>query len=87
MRTKWRILGKDIEVDSKRAAVIIKCICILHNLIRTKDGDNDIDYYHITQNQGSQQNEIENNFEGRNPNYSQQAKEVREKFANFFIEH
>ncbi|XP_022165452.1 uncharacterized protein LOC111030325, partial [Myzus persicae] len=67
--------GKDIEVDSKRAAVIIKCICILQNLIRTKDGDNDIDYYHITQNQGSQQNEIENNFEGRNPNYSQQAKE------------
>jgi len=87
MRAKWRILGKDIEVESKRATVIIKCICILHNLIRTKDGDNDIDYYYVIQNQESRQNEVENHFEGRNPNYSQQAKETRDKFANFFMEH
>jgi len=87
MRSKWRILGKDIEVDSKRAAVIIKYICILYNLIRAKDGDNDLDYYHVNQNQESQQNEIDNYVEGRNPNYSQQAKEVRDKITNFFMEH
>lgn len=87
MRAKWRILGKDIEVDSEKTIVIIKCICILHNLIRTKDVDNDMVYYHVTQNQGIRQNEAENHVEGRNPNYSQQAKEVRDKFANFFMEH
>jgi len=90
IRAKWRVLGKDIEVDSKRAAIIIKCICILHNLIRTKDGDSDLDYFDVTQNlnQDILQNEIPNrNIEGRNPNSSQRAKDVRNKFARYFLEH
>lgn len=44
LRAKWRILGKDIEVSSDKASHIIKCVCILHNLIRVKDGDSDLDY-------------------------------------------
>jgi hypothetical protein len=77
-------------VDSKRAAIIIKCICILYNLIRTKNGDSDLDYFDVTQNlnQDILQNEIPNrNIEGRNPNSSQRAKDVRNKFASYFLEH
>lgn len=36
LRTKWRLLGKVIEVNSKKAIVIIKCMCILH-IVREKD--------------------------------------------------
>lgn len=45
---KWGIVGKDFEVDSKRATVIIKCICILHNLISMKYGNNDKDQMVLT---------------------------------------
>jgi hypothetical protein len=36
---KWRILSKDIETFPEKASVIVKCACLLHNLIRDRDGD------------------------------------------------
>lgn len=33
MASKWRLLLKAIEVTPDRADVIIKCICLLHNII------------------------------------------------------
>lgn len=44
LRAKWWILGKDIEVNSDKAVHIVKCVCILHNLICIKDGGSDLDY-------------------------------------------
>ncbi|XP_054259926.1 uncharacterized protein LOC128984616 [Macrosteles quadrilineatus] len=38
---KWRILGKDIETSVENAAHIIKCACLLHNVVRDRDGDSD----------------------------------------------
>lgn len=38
---KWRILGKAIETSVENAVVIIKCACLLHNIVRDKDGNSD----------------------------------------------
>jgi len=48
LRAKWRLLRKDTEVSSKKAIVIIKYMCILHNIIREKDSNSGLDYCNIT---------------------------------------
>ncbi|CAH1979246.1 unnamed protein product [Acanthoscelides obtectus] len=45
---KWRFLNKDIETLPDKACILIKCACILHNLVRDKDGDSDLHYRHIS---------------------------------------
>lgn len=35
---KWRLLSKNIETDVDLAESIIKCICLLHNIIIDKEG-------------------------------------------------
>lgn len=47
MRTKWRLLGKDIEQAPEDAHDIIKCMCILHNVIRERDGNHDLHYNQV----------------------------------------
>jgi hypothetical protein len=37
------MLSKDIETFPERACVIIKCVWLLHNLIRDRDCDSDLD--------------------------------------------
>ncbi|PSN40907.1 hypothetical protein C0J52_12457 [Blattella germanica] len=39
---KWRILMKAIEVTPERAENIVKCICLLHNIILDKEGMSEI---------------------------------------------
>jgi len=34
-------------VSLKKAVVIIKCMCLLHNIIGEKDCNSDVDYYNI----------------------------------------
>lgn len=88
LRAKWRILGKDIEVNPDKAISIIKCTCILHNIIREKDGDNDLDYCHeITgQHQENQFNDTqETGTHGGSRRGSTRAKQIRDEFANFFL--
>lgn len=85
LRAKWRLLGKDIEVSSEKAIVIIKCMCILHNVVREKDGDSDLDYCSIMQ---GQQNVWENEItdqRARGANTQQRAKEIRNTFVNYFL--
>lgn len=38
LSSKWRLLLKAIEVNPDRADVIIKCICLLHNVIIDEEG-------------------------------------------------
>jgi len=45
---KWRILQIDIETKPSTAIQIIKCACILHNYVRERDGDSDLDYINTT---------------------------------------
>lgn len=40
MANKWRVLHKSIETNVDHADNIIKCICVLHNVVIDKDGHN-----------------------------------------------
>lgn len=91
LRAKWRILGKDIEVQPDKAIAIIKCTCPLHNVVRERDGDNDPDYFNIV-------TDSSNNTKIQNSNFSpttdhhgarrstNEAKEIRDTLANYFLE-
>lgn len=91
LRAKWRILGKDIEVSSDKAVHIIKCACILHNVVREKDGDSDLDYCQEMLYSNAQENQINNLHEPGNHGGarrgSTRAQEIRNEFANFFLDH
>ncbi|KAJ8913906.1 hypothetical protein NQ315_005703 [Exocentrus adspersus] len=47
LRAKWVILGKNIEQKIDNDYDTIKCICILHNVIRERDGNNDRHYNEV----------------------------------------
>ena len=38
MTAKWRLLSKEIETDADLVDRIIKCICVLHNVIIDREG-------------------------------------------------
>jgi len=42
LNSKWRLFLKAIEVNPDRADNIIKCICLLHNIIFDKKGINEL---------------------------------------------
>ena len=42
MSNKWRLLLKAVEVDTTTAETIVKCICLLHNVVIDKEGMQDI---------------------------------------------
>ena len=91
LRAKWRLLGKDIEVSSDKAVHIIKCACILHNVVREKDGDSDLDYCQEMLHSQTQENQLNNQHERGNHGGarrgSTRAQEIRDEFANFFLDH
>ncbi|KAG5874519.1 hypothetical protein JTB14_007917 [Gonioctena quinquepunctata] len=44
-RAKWRFLGAAIELPSMdKASLLIQIACVLHNIIRDRDGTNDYEY-------------------------------------------
>lgn len=86
LRAKWRLLGKEIEVSSKKAVIIIKCMCLLHNIVREKDGDTDLDYCNVMLDTHNNYWENENlNQRARGTNALQRAKEVRDAFVDYFL--
>lgn len=45
LRAKWRFLGTALEIPSvQKVSLLVQTACILHNIIRDKDGLNDYDY-------------------------------------------
>lgn len=44
LRAKWRFLSKEIETNPEHARLMIKAACLLHNIIRDRDGETDVDY-------------------------------------------
>ncbi|PNF40028.1 hypothetical protein B7P43_G11634, partial [Cryptotermes secundus] len=77
---KWRILGKDIETSVPNAIAIIKCTCVLHNVIRDKDGENDPVYREVRFN-GLQSAPLHKHR--RNNRYTTLAEKVHDTFANY----
>ncbi|KAJ8939901.1 hypothetical protein NQ318_023242 [Aromia moschata] len=42
MSSKWRLLQKSIEVHPKSADKLIQCICLLHNIIIDREGEQQV---------------------------------------------
>lgn len=83
MTSKWRLLTKAIEVEPDRADSIIKCICLLHNLVIDKDGE--------PLNLGPTTSDIQPNLVtcrastvGENQT-ARRAYDIRDKFKTFFV--
>lgn len=77
---KQRILTKNIETNTENACDIIKASCILHNFVRVLDGSNDVDFANIQGGSTRSQSHII----GRNNNPTVAAKEIRQKFTDYF---
>lgn len=80
MSNKWRILLKALEVTPERAEQIVKCICLLHNIIIDREG--------MTQLQPPTV-ELRNShlrFATRGQNRStSRACEIRDTFKTYFV--
>lgn len=84
---KFRFLMKDIETIPERACVFIKCACLLHNLIRCKDGESDLDYrLMVDKVYGAEEWNLGQlpGFLGRRNNATVEAKQIRNTLAEYF---
>lgn len=84
LTSKWRILLKPIETNRKNALSIIKAACILHNVVMDLNDDLDLDIQHVLSNPPLHENRIGHRNLGVNNNPSRRAKNVRDKFKNYF---
>lgn len=80
LRSKWHIFRSPIETNKCHARLLIKTCCLLHNIIRDKDGDNDIAYITVNTNQQTLQTRLQTNARA-----SYQAQYIREKFKEYFV--
>lgn len=85
MRAKWRLLGKDIEQAPEDAHDIIKCMCILHNVIRERDGNDDLHYNQVV-NQIYQEDQMEVP-QGLRIRYTTESREIRDTFTDYMMHH
>ncbi|XP_023716998.1 protein ALP1-like [Cryptotermes secundus] len=78
---KWRILLKALEVTPERAEQIVKCICLLHNIIIDKEGMTDLRPTTV-----EPSNPHLNRFATRGENRSTaRACDVRDTFKMYFV--
>lgn len=78
---KWRILSKPIETNVDHACLIIKTACILHNVIRDREGNHgDAQNYDINLIPRADNTRLNK----RNNSSSQAARNIRNQFADYF---
>lgn len=78
MANKFRILHRPMNVSKENTICFIKTICILHNFIRARQNDIDIDDNVITP---DNIRDIDHGF----GNIQRDAYTVRDKFADYFV--
>lgn len=81
MSSKWRLLLKAIEVNPERADVIIKCVCVLQNIIIDKEGIHDLPETPRQRNDSTRDNRFMNVGENRS---SRRAHNIRNTFKEYF---
>lgn len=99
MRARWRIFGKDLEIQPEKAIQIIKCTCILHNVIRERDEVmnfffpclyKDLHYCNTMINYANNANKpnslLNERTIGKARRSTNEAQEIRNLFANYFID-
>ena len=83
MTSKWRLLTKAIEVEPERADSIIKCTCLLHNLVIDRESV-PLNFGPTTS--GSQQNVATNRGSTVGENHAaRRAYDIREQFKTYFV--
>lgn len=80
LRSKWHIFRSPIETNKCHGRLLIKTCCLMHNIIRDKDGVNDIAYNNVNMDQ-----EIIQIRSQTNTRTSYQAQSIREKFKEYFV--
>lgn len=84
LTTKWRIFNKPLETSAKHATLIIHVACLLHNIVRDQDGDNDKTYKKccLSLSQGIHKKVLKAK---RNSRTSFEAMEIRDKYKMYFV--
>ncbi|XP_017135552.2 protein ALP1-like isoform X4 [Drosophila miranda] len=79
---KWRLMKREIDVTPKKAIILIKAMCLLHNIII--DVENIYDYFYTFEGETSTYNS--NKDLSKNNNRSKnEAKPIRESLLSFFL--
>nr|CAI5828891.1 unnamed protein product [Callosobruchus analis] len=80
---KWRILNKAIETNKQHACLIIKTTCLLHNILRELEGSSGEDNFDINNKEYACST---TRMSRRNNSSSIAARDVRNRFSDFFWE-
>lgn len=84
LTNKFRIFMKSIEANKKHAILIIKASCLLHNIIRERDGDRDPDFQQFISQVGNSNNMNNVHRSRRNNRATNQATRIRDQFKFYF---
>lgn len=81
---KWRVLKTEIQCMPDKVDVIVKCVCLLHNIVIDKEGGGEVDSY-LQDNTYDVLPDYKPNEDLRRFNRpSQKAIKVRNDFKNYF---
>lgn len=83
LSNKWRIFMKCIETNTKHAKLIIKVACLLHNIVRSRDGNSDKDFREYMIN--LQANDNRSMRSRRNNRATLNAINIRDQYKNYFV--
>lgn len=81
---KWGFLLKPMETNLKHSRLIIKVACLLHNIVRERDGDRGLDIRTLmeeTEGSGIRRGNRRNN------RATTQAIRIRDKYKDYFNQH
>lgn len=82
LRAKWRFLGTALEIPSiQKVCLLVHTACVLHNIVRVKDGSNDYDY---TSYMRGEVNEDLPRVQPVSRNPSKEALVIRNKYKYYF---
>ncbi|XP_049307355.1 uncharacterized protein LOC105223765 isoform X2 [Bactrocera dorsalis] len=88
LTSKWRFLQKAIETTPRTAIILIKCACVLHNFVRERDGDSDLDYLQTTtiNNANAQTNTVDREQQQNFSRSRQTALNIRNELTEYLWE-
>lgn len=85
MVAKWRILKTEIQCSPENAVTIVKCICLLHNIIIDKEGKADVDSFFQEETQDNTLPCYQQSNDARRYNRStKEAVKIRDYFKHYF---
>lgn len=82
LSNKWRIFMKSIETNTKHAKLIIKTACVLHNIIREKEGNSDKDFIEYINSVSASNTQTRSR---RNNRASLRAIAIRDEYQDYFV--